>query len=206
MRSFFQCILAYVTVFFDERERSLLNPLRPLAYILGLALMPIVLIWHFLFNLLFPQIRLGLSYIRKTLNQLRSEKEIDVPPQTKFKAQWKGYHVPKTKLMVILNIEHVLLNVVDYMHHEDVVNLSLTCKAIRVAVYPPNDLEFRVPKLEKHCKSSHSDAVDSVKSFPHFCRSTCNSHFAGPYGYAVNPPEPAVLPQPRSYNSNISVD
>lgn len=102
----------------------------------------------------FPRIRLYISFARKSREVIRSKESIDIPLQTQFKPQWEGYHIPKTKLMKVLNIEHVLLNVVEYMHHRDVVNLSLACRAVREAVYPARDLEFRRPKLEKACKST----------------------------------------------------
>lgn len=49
--------------------------------------------------------------------------------------------------MDILIIEHILLNIVDHMHYQDVINLGMACKAVRSVVYPPMDLEYRIPKL-----------------------------------------------------------
>lgn len=104
-------------------------------------------------NGVLPRIRLWISFVKKSISRFRSKDSIDIPLQAQFRPQWAGYHIPKTKLMNVLNIEHVLLNVVEHMHHEDVVNLSLACRAVREAVYPSNDLQYRLPKLHKYCKS-----------------------------------------------------
>lgn len=151
--SFFVCVLTYISIFFDEREYSLLNTFRPVVW-LGFALFSPFFIVHWMLESVFPRIRLYISFARKSREVIRSKESIDIPLQTQFKPQWEGYHIPKTKLMKVLNIEHVLLNVVEYMHHRDVVNLSLACRAVREAVYPARDLEFRRPKLEKACKST----------------------------------------------------
>jgi hypothetical protein len=151
--SFFVSVLTYISIFFDDREYSLLHTFRPLVWF-GFALFSPFFIVHWTLENVFPRIRLYISFARKSKEVIRSKESIDIPLQTQFKPQWEGYHIPKTKLMKVLNIEHVLLNVVEYMHHGDVVNLSLACRAVREAVYPAGDLEFRRPKLEKACESA----------------------------------------------------
>lgn len=148
MRSFFQFLLAYISVFFDEREFSLLNPMRPIVWLLVIFIGPAL----FVHDVIFPRIRLWLSYTKKGLAELRSTKDLQIPPHTQFKPQYQSFEAPKSKLTDVLAIEHVLLNVVDYLHFEDVVNLSLTCRAVREVVYPPQDLDYRVPKLTRRCE------------------------------------------------------
>jgi hypothetical protein len=150
MHSFFQFFLTYVSVFFDEREHSFLNPMRPLVWLMIIIFAPILLV-H---DILLPRIRLWLSYSKKGIAQLRSTKDLQIPPQTQFNPQYRIFEIPKTMLTDVFAIEHVLLNVVDYMHFGDVVNLSLTCRAVREVVYPPKDLDYRVPKLMRHCEYS----------------------------------------------------
>ncbi|KAF2446338.1 hypothetical protein P171DRAFT_430502 [Karstenula rhodostoma CBS 690.94] len=146
---FFQFLLAYISVFFDEREFSLLNPIRPFVWLLFIIIAPFLLVR----DGVLPRIRLWLSYTRKGVAELRSTKDLQVPPQTQFIPQYQSFEAPKSKLTDVLAIEHVLLNMVDYLHFEDVVNLSLTCRAVREVVYPPRDLDYRVPKLTRHCCS-----------------------------------------------------
>ncbi|KAL5414534.1 hypothetical protein PMIN04_008993 [Paraphaeosphaeria minitans] len=147
--AFFQFVLAYISVFFDEREFSLLNPVRPLVWLVIILIGPA----FFVHDLIFPRIRLWLSYTKKGVAELRSTKDLQIPPQTQFTPQYQSFEAPKTKLTNVLAIEHVLLNLIGYIHFEDVVNLSRTCRAVREVVYPPQDLDYRVPKLTRHCCS-----------------------------------------------------
>lgn len=101
---------------------------------------------------IFPRLRLWLSKSKKGVAELRSTKDLRIPPQILYIPRYQSCVAPNTKLTHILTIEHVLLNVVEYLHFEDVVNLSLTRRAIRELVYPPRDLEHRVPKLLRHCE------------------------------------------------------
>ncbi|KAK7190155.1 hypothetical protein PSPO01_03876 [Paraphaeosphaeria sporulosa] len=146
---FFQSVLAYVSVFFDEREFSLLNPMRPLIWLVILFVGPLL----FVHDVIFPRIRLWLSYTKKGVAELRSTRDFQIPPQARFTPQYQSFEAPKTKLTNVLAIEHVLLNVTDYLHHDDVVHLSMTCRAVREVVYPSEDLDYRVPKLTRHCCS-----------------------------------------------------
>lgn len=125
--------------------------MRPLVWILVILFGPAVLI-HDAF---LPRFRLWLSYTKKGIADLRSTKDLQIPLQTSFKPQYRKFAVPDSKFTDVLAIEHILLGVVDYLHFEDVVNLSLVCRAVREVVYPPNDLSFRVPKLNKHCEYAH---------------------------------------------------
>lgn len=143
----FQMVISYVGIFFDEREFSILNPMRPFVWLIVLIIGPPILI-H---DLVFPRIRLGFSYIKKTAGRIPAAKDLKIPKMTQFKPSPEQFKIPDTKLIDILVIEHVMLNVVDYMHYEDVINLSLACKAARELVYPSRDLDHRIPKLKKRC-------------------------------------------------------
>ncbi|KAF2659022.1 hypothetical protein K491DRAFT_775905 [Lophiostoma macrostomum CBS 122681] len=142
---FFQFLITYVGVFFDEREGSILNPFRPLSYlILGTIGPPI---WFT--NHMIPRIRFAYWYAVKATRRLRSKElafEVAVPYKPRY-----GYQVHNPKLMEVLNIEHVLLEIVENSHYEDIINFSLASRAVREAVFPGEDLEMRVPKLKKHC-------------------------------------------------------
>ncbi|KAF1974530.1 hypothetical protein BU23DRAFT_636112 [Bimuria novae-zelandiae CBS 107.79] len=155
---FFQSVLAYLSVFFDGRERSLLNPMRPFFLLVMLILTPIVLVCNIFTKIIIPHLRLYTSFVRKITTQLLrrrwGKKEPDIQLQPRFRPQWTGYHMPKTKLMNVLNIEHVLLNIVEYLHHEDVVALGATCRAVREAVYPSADMHFRLKKLKQYACST----------------------------------------------------
>jgi hypothetical protein len=151
MYRFFQFLLTYVSVFFDEREYSFLNPMRPFVWLMIVFIAPILVVHDFVI----PHIRLWLSYSKKGIAELRSTKDLQIPPQTHFIPQYRSFEMPKTMLMDVLAIEHVLLNMADYMHFGDVVNLSMTCRAVREVVYPPQDLDYRVPKLTRHCEYSY---------------------------------------------------
>jgi len=146
-----QLLIAYISIFSDENPYSLLNAWRP-AYIIAKPL----LIWpgiglvrlHYAFA---PPARLYISRAKKSLYRLRKPANFAILELTQYKSADRRFCMPGSKLMDVLFIEHLLLNVVDNMHYQDVVNLSMTCHAAREAVYPRNDLAMRVPKLEGIC-------------------------------------------------------
>lgn len=113
---------------------------------------PFIFLYDLFFKKIFPRTRLWLSYSRKRVARLRTDEDIELQEIVVFKPQSADYDVPNTKLIQVLNIEHLLLTVVEYMHNGDVVNLGLTCRAVREAVYPSNDLGYRVPKLLKYSR------------------------------------------------------
>lgn len=144
---FFQMMVSYIGIFFDEREFSILNPMRPLVWVILIILGPPILV-H---DLLFPRIRIYFSYVKKWKNRSRAQKDLKIPEPVTFRAPDRDFDSPETKLTHLLVIEHVLLNIVDHSHYEDIINLSLTCRAVRETVFPPRDLEYRVPKLKTRC-------------------------------------------------------
>lgn len=76
-------------------------------------------------------------------------KPLSRPSYPKPQRPFLTYHVPETKLMDVLVLEEAVLKIVEDMCWTDIVNFSLACKAVREQVFPPRDLEWRVPKLEK---------------------------------------------------------
>lgn len=140
-------LVAYVGIFFDEREWSILNPMRPVVWLIVALIGPPIII-H---DRLFPKIRLTFSYLKKTFFRMQFTRDVKIEQPPQFKPPYEFFQVSNPKLMDVLIIEHVLLNIVDYMHYEDVVNFSLVSRAVREAVFPPGDLVHRVPKLKERC-------------------------------------------------------
>lgn len=75
---------------------------------------------------------------------------VEIPDRTPYIPQGAP-DTSQPKLAQIFNIEHILLGVVDNLCYEDVINLGLTSRGVREAVYPARDLDYRIPKLRKHC-------------------------------------------------------
>jgi hypothetical protein len=143
----FQMLISYIGIFFDEREASLLNPCRPLIYVCMIILGPPVWLWDHAV----PRIRFSYSYLIKFIRRARGAKKLNFVEQQPYVNRDEHIPVMNPDLQQIFNIEHILLNVVVHMHYEDVINLSMTSKAIRDAIYPSRDLKHRIPKLKKHC-------------------------------------------------------
>jgi hypothetical protein len=74
-----------------------------------------------------------------------------IPTAPATQRPFPAYYPPTTKLMDVLVIEEALLEIVHGLCYEEVIIFSLTCKAVREQVFPPFDLEYRVPKLKKAC-------------------------------------------------------
>lgn len=144
---FFQMLAAYVGIFFDEREQSILNPWRPFFYFVLAFVGPPV--WIKVQTL--PRIRFAYHYVTKTARRTFGQKNLEFIKHTPYICQEQHFIVSNHKLQEILSIEHVLLNVVDYLCYEDVINFSLSSKAVREAMYPSRDMDHRIPKLKKHC-------------------------------------------------------
>ncbi|KAF2738650.1 hypothetical protein EJ04DRAFT_41942 [Polyplosphaeria fusca] len=146
--AFFQAVLAYIGIFFDEREHSLLNPFRPLFYFV-LALIGGPFLFHAHIT---PRLRFSISYALKSLRHLFGQHPLIFPRPAPYTPNHdKPIHTQNPRLHAILTIEHVALNVVSHMHYEDVIALSLACRSVREAVFPSRDLAFRVPKLRARC-------------------------------------------------------
>jgi hypothetical protein len=147
---FFQFLITYIGVFFDEREGSILNPFRPLSnFIFAIIGPPMWFTDHMM-----PRIRFGYQYAIKAARRMRS-KEPAFKASEPYKPRY-DYQVPNPKLIEVLNIEHILLEVIENSHYEDIINFSLASRAVREAVFPGGDLELRVPKLKKHCCNKES--------------------------------------------------
>ncbi|KAF2680135.1 hypothetical protein K458DRAFT_107330 [Lentithecium fluviatile CBS 122367] len=143
-----QFLVAYVGIFSDENPFSLLNAYRPAYWLLYLFIIYPIL-WTR--DVVLPFCRIHFSRSKKSLYRLRKTTDFELPEITQYQAPDRQFDMPKTKLMDVLFIEHILLDVVDNMHYEDVVNLSLACRAVREAVFPRNDLTMRIPKLKETC-------------------------------------------------------
>jgi len=87
--SFFQVIISYVGIFFDEREYSILNPMRPVVMLLLVLIGPGL----FIHDAVIPKIRLWYSYARKMSRRVRGLKELDIPPSTQFELQLQKFRV-----------------------------------------------------------------------------------------------------------------
>ncbi|KAF2798360.1 hypothetical protein K505DRAFT_414386 [Melanomma pulvis-pyrius CBS 109.77] len=140
----FQMLIAYVGVFFDEREYSFLNPFRPLFYLILVVISPP----FWIHTHVVPRLRFAYRYILK-LCRITGVKPLKFDQPIPYTPRDKHIVVTNPKLQQFLTIEHVLLVLVDNLHYEDVINLSLTCKSVREAVFPHRDLNYRIPKLKK---------------------------------------------------------
>lgn len=149
--SFFQLLICYIEFFYDLRETSLLNPWRPFFCLIICILGPAAWIHtHVL-----PRIRYAFHYALKFERRIRGTEELSFVKPAPYMPRYE-HNVSHPKLQQILTIEHVLLELVSNLHYEDVINLSLSSKAVREAVYPGRDLEHRVPKLKKYCCEKQS--------------------------------------------------
>ncbi|KAF2107579.1 hypothetical protein BDV96DRAFT_589010 [Lophiotrema nucula] len=145
---FFQMLAAYIGIFSDESEYSILNPFRPLFNLILIIFGP-----PFWFHVhVSPRIRFTYRYIIKFFRRVGSQRKPHFVKSAPYTPKYEeGIHISNPKLQEVLVIEHVLLNVVDYLHYEDVIHFSLTSKAVREAVFPGRDLLHRLPKLQKRC-------------------------------------------------------
>ncbi|KAF2263870.1 hypothetical protein CC78DRAFT_262477 [Lojkania enalia] len=152
---FFQMVISYVGIFFDERQHSLLNPFRPLSYFVISIISP-----PFYFHIhIVPRIRFAYHSARKFFRRIRGQAKLVFEEPIEYVPQYESIHVQNPTLQEVLTIEHVLLDLVNYLHYEDIINLSLSSKAIREAVFPGHDLEYRVPKLKDSCCENDSKTI-----------------------------------------------
>ncbi|KAF2865047.1 hypothetical protein BDV95DRAFT_266329 [Massariosphaeria phaeospora] len=141
-----QMLISYIGVFFDGREHSLLNPVRPFYwFVLLLLIIPL-----FIYEQVLPRVRFSTQYVVKLYRRTREQEVQESEQAVPYMPRYEHIQVANPKLQHVLNIEHVLLNVVYYMHYEDVINLGRASKAVRESVYPGRDLDYRIPKLKKH--------------------------------------------------------
>lgn len=137
-------------IFFDGRERSILNPWRLFFNILIVISGPPI----YIYSKSIPRIRLWWRYVLKLMNPVNM-KRLGLPQPSPYVPRY-NYTISNLKLQEVLTIEHVLLNIVNHSHYEDIINLSLTCRAVREAVFPGRDLKHRIPKLRHHCCNKES--------------------------------------------------
>ncbi|KAF2181723.1 hypothetical protein K469DRAFT_256094 [Zopfia rhizophila CBS 207.26] len=147
----FHMLTAYIGIFFDEREFSILNPYRPLInFILVVFGVPYG-ICNWIWNWLTPRVLFGYRCVLKFGRRMRGLEKLEFEEPRPYMPRYGLMLISNPKLHEILTIEHVLLELVNNLHYEDVINLSLTSKSVREAVFPGRDLVHRVPKLRKYC-------------------------------------------------------
>jgi hypothetical protein len=132
-------------IFSDPRPHSLLNP-RRLPYVLS---KPIRFGCRIFIDKIAPSTRYGYNYITKLRRRICPLGAVELPEVMPYTPR-TAVDIPRHKLVRVLNIEHILLGVADYLCFQDVINLSLASRALREAVYPARDLHYRVPKLRTH--------------------------------------------------------
>jgi hypothetical protein len=103
-----------------------------------------------MYNYIKPWRHFAYRYTAQFLRGFFGRMPIELPEAVTYTPRTEQ-PVTNTKLQQIFNIEHILLPVVESLCYEDVINLSLTSRAVRETVYPHMDLEYRVPKLKKRC-------------------------------------------------------
>jgi hypothetical protein len=145
--SSFQMLIAYVGVFFDEREYSILNPFRLPSYLVFATVFSILAPPFWIYVHIAPRLRFAWRYLLK-LNRRVRVRNIELETLITYTPNETPIVVSNHKLQQVLTIEHVLLELVKNLHYEDVINLSKTSKAVREAVYPQHDLPYRIPKLK----------------------------------------------------------
>ncbi|KAF2490284.1 hypothetical protein BU16DRAFT_530802 [Lophium mytilinum] len=142
----FQMLIAYIGIFCDIREYSLLNPYRPFA-------------WFVMFVFGAPywfacaavrRSRFLYRLTKKVARQLRGCKPIEFEKPLKYVPNYNGIKISNPKLESIFNIEHLLLPIASNLHYNDLINLSLTSKSVRESVFPAGDYEHRVRKLKAY--------------------------------------------------------
>ncbi|KAF2012638.1 hypothetical protein BU24DRAFT_425273 [Aaosphaeria arxii CBS 175.79] len=142
----FQVLISYVAVFYDERERSLLNPWRLPICIAIMIIFPIIM----LDEMVFPRVRYAYRSSLKLLRKFRKPKQVDIELSGRYVPDYH-HNGSNAKLLQVLYLEHALLAIVENLCYQDIVYFSLSSKAVREAIYPGNDLQYRVPKLKRNC-------------------------------------------------------
>lgn len=147
--SFFQFLVAYIGIYSHGDPYSILNPWRPVWYLLCLIVLPpIAFITYGA-----PYFRFGASRLQKYTNHIRRALNDDFVEWATYTPPKHPFNNPESKLIDILLMEHLLLKIVGNMHHDDLVNLSSTCRSAREAIFPRHDLTMRIPKLMRLCCS-----------------------------------------------------
>ncbi|PSN59816.1 hypothetical protein BS50DRAFT_219584 [Corynespora cassiicola Philippines] len=146
----FQIVVAYFGVFFDVRRYSLLNPNRPLIWFLYSIFLPFFYFWE----TLVPYIRFSYHYLVKFGQRMRRLPNVQVEGSAPYIPRPGCIEISNSRLQEVLQIEHLLLNIVHYSHYEDILHLSMTSRAVHEAIFPSQDLKHRVPKLlDRVCDS-----------------------------------------------------
>ena len=144
--SVFEMITAYIGIFSDTREFSILNPYRPFAWfviiIFGLP--------YWLIAFVTPRARFTYRFIKKVVRSVRGLEEIEFEEIPKYNPNYARMTVSNPSLQRILNIEHVLLPIASGLDYVDLISLSLTSKSIRECVFPAGDLVYRTRKLKEY--------------------------------------------------------
>ncbi|KAF2811251.1 uncharacterized protein BDZ99DRAFT_298409 [Mytilinidion resinicola] len=142
----FQMLIAYIGIFSDIREYSILNPYRPFAWF-------VVIVFggpYWLACATVRRSRFLYRLLKKVARQLRGCKPIEFEKPPKYVPNYSGIKISNPKLENIFNIEHLLLPIASNLHYDDLINLSLTSKSVREAVFPAGDYEHRVRKLKAY--------------------------------------------------------
>ncbi|KAF2203710.1 hypothetical protein GQ43DRAFT_478816 [Delitschia confertaspora ATCC 74209] len=144
---FWQMLIAYVGIFFDGRAYSILNPWRPFTMFFSILIAVPYMVWISIT----PKICYAYHYLIKMAYRPWATKEIELEEHPPYFPEYVQFEVSNPRLQRILTIEHVLLNVVSSLHYDDIVNLSLTSKAVRESIFPARDMAYRAPKLKRDC-------------------------------------------------------
>jgi hypothetical protein len=145
--SFIEFLIAYIGIFSNGNFYSFFNPWRPAYWACQVFFASPMFLYFFFYHIFVPPTYLLVSRARKSLSRLRRPVDLPILELTRYKASDRPFNMSESKLLNVLFIEHLLLSVVDTLHYDDVVNLSMICRAAREAVFPQNDMAMRVPKL-----------------------------------------------------------
>lgn len=142
----FQMITAYIGIFCDTREQSILNPYRPFAWFV----IVIFGVPYWIASYSSPRIRFGYRFVKKVIRRIRGMEKLEFEEAPKYTPNYSNMRISAPNLQRILNIEHLLLPIAAGLHYDDLLNLSLTSKAIRESVFPDGDMIYRVQKLKAY--------------------------------------------------------
>jgi hypothetical protein len=140
----FHAFIIYLGIFSDDRPASILNPYRPPITLLVAIIAPICWLREQSYRF-----RYVWRYMLRVARRFRIHREINIDTPLQYLPSDKRITIQNPKLHNILCVEHVLKEVVYWLHYEDVINLSMASKSVREAVFPSGDLIFRIPKLRR---------------------------------------------------------
>src|SRR4051794_23288211 len=114
-------ITAYIGIYSDEREESILNPYRPFTWFV------IVLFGTPYWTLAFiiPRARFAYRFLKKVVKRVRGVEKIEFEENPPYVPNYSNMKMSNPTLHRILNIEHVLLPIASGLHYDDLINLSL---------------------------------------------------------------------------------